>query len=324
MTLKAGLGMIFGPLLVIAVLAAPSASASAPRPGAAKALTGTVTLSGTTDGYVPVTLSRTARLGDPFFAGRRSSVDVSGGGRLAGFALVRDGNTGAAIVGGHSDYTAATAGEFGDFLLDVGPGAEARREGPDLVLAPGSYRLYLVTSGKPTTVTLRFGGLPRSSRLSPTVRTASILNGGPARLDPKETKLVYSSGYDVRLPGPALFFSVFALKTSIHTETVTEYCFYDSKPQGASPYLPGCVSGDGTFGSGARFIYSDEYAGDLQSISTAGGLVARIPKGGGDFAAGLNVTTGSVVTDTDYAQVWLVLDASAKPSRTGARPSAAN
>lgn len=287
--------------LLLAFLA-PPATAAGPTAPKTPALTGTVTISGAKTGYVPVTIARDARLGDPFHVSRRDSVKIEGGGRMAGFALVQDGRQGPVIVGGRSEFTVPYAQRQGEFIYDALNGPP---QGDDSYLLPaGSYRLYLLTDGKPTKVTLRFGGLRGQSALTPKVRTTGTVQGGPPSLTTGSTG-VQSRGFDTPVKGASLMLQIFGQRTSVHTETAYNNCLHLTKPSGQQAYLPGCVSSDGSVGGGVVILISDESVAD--ELRAAYGI-AYIPAGG-HFGAGMSANGPNVVQAADYSHFFLGLDA---------------
>lgn len=284
---------------VVATVAPPLAAASSSVPE----LAGTVTLSGNQTGYVPVVIPTEARLGDPFFIDRRGSITVEGGGRMAGFALVQDGLKGPVIFGGHSAATSEFSEEFGAFVFDLG--SMDRPRGLDFVLPAGGYRLYLLTDGAPTTVTLRFAGLEGSSELTPTTPTQTAVIGGPMR---QHAPGVYTKGADTAMTGPFVHLEIAALRTSVHTESVGSFCSHEGKPAGPDPYLPGCASvGEESvvdFGNSHVVAFSDEQVGDSVKIAWGGAFAT----GPFHLGSGFNIATASEVTSADYSHFFLGLD----------------
>jgi hypothetical protein len=295
--------------LAVVVIAGVLAPAAAAEPRAAR-LAGTVTLSGTTSGSVPVVVPRTARLGNPFITSMRRSVTIRGGGQLAAFALISDDPDGTRLVGGYSAATRELAARHGAFVLDLGVGSR-RTEAGEFVVPAGSYRLHLVPGGKPASVTLRFGGLSGSTSLRPTRRTAAVVHGAAMT---GATPLSYSAGHGTRMRAPFLLFSIGSVDLSAHTESVGRSCFYVGRPGGPDPYGPGCASlSEGSsgldFGSGAAFVVSDEFVGDATYVQYGGTHVRTTDDSEyeGDFGAGFSFTGGALVKHADYAHVWLPL-----------------
>lgn len=317
---QVGLFLLTGAL---AALAVPSAAG----PAEPARLTGIVTISGSATGYVPVVVAKDAVLPGGLGPEARNAQRVTGGGKFAGFALVQDGLDGAVIIGGHSRASAADALERGEFTGNFGPD----QTGSDFAVPAGSYRLYLITDGQPTTVTLRFAGLAGESGLVPTVPTRAVVQTVPlASAGPAPAGAVYSGGGEATVTTPFVNFYVNKLATQVHTESVFRSCFYLEAPTGPMPYGPGCASVDAdgaSFGDGAVFPISSESV-TPSTFYNFGGVFARIVVDGADqitrpFGAGASVTTVSAVAETDYTQAWLQLDAA--PGKPAApRPAASD
>lgn len=308
-------------LLAGAFVASAGAPAAA-APAEPAALTGTVTISGSQDGFVPVTVTKDMSLGNPFVTKYRDAVTVAGGGEAAGFALVEDGLQGVVLLGGKSEAFAPSIQKSGI------PVSSLNRAEPDdgvtFAVPAGSYKLYLVTGGKPTTVTMRFIGGTGSSRLAPTTSADAVVQTGPLdALAPGPLGGVHGGGGAVTLTTPVVQFSLNRFDTSVHTETVLRYCFYlGGKPSGPQPYGPACTAPGENHAvvfdpGGETFIVSDEGVGDASfygysgSLTTSGGTEEAVEA---DLAAGLSLTSGAAVTATDYTQFWLSLSPAAAPA----------
>jgi hypothetical protein len=295
----------------------------------AAVLTGTVTITGTETGFVPVTVPKDMSLGDPFITRYRAAVTVTGGGPAAGFALVEDDLQGAVLVGGRSEAYEPYVERHGipvSGLLGT-PRPDAKPYDGTYAIPAGSYRLYLVTGGKPTTVTLRFIGASGVSRLTPTNRSDSVVQGRPLDvLVPGPVGGVYSGGGAATMTTPVLQFGLNTLDTDVHTETVQRYCFYiGTKPTGPQAYGPGCVApGENDSVAfapgGTTFLISDEgvgqasYYGFSASLTTSRGSEEPVEA---DLATGTSFTSGGLVTGGDYSQFWLSLNpTSASAART--------
>lgn len=309
-------------LLVAALMAPILGTAAAAAPREAPTLSGTVTLSGSQPGYVPVTVSHDMSLGNPFVTKYRDAVTVKGGGGAAGFALVEDGLRGAILLGGRSKAFEPFVKEHGVAISSLNPSPS---DGATFAVPAGSYRLYLITGGKPTTVTLRFLGGTGSSRLTPTTSVDSVVQqSGLEVLVPGPAGGVYSAGGAVTLTTPVLQFSLSRLDTDVHTETVKRHCYYFGKPSGPQPYGPACAAPAETdpvvVGGGSIWIISAEGLGQSfygwnASLTTSRGTDEAVEA---DLAAGVSYTSGGLVTGGDYAQYWLSLD-----GKESAAPSAA-
>lgn len=308
-------------VVTAAALAQPSAAAATPK---APALSGTVVISGSTTGYVEVTVPKQAVLPAGLGADAVAAIRITGGGGFAGFALATNEADGPLIVGGHAPASAPTPERPEVLAVNYGSG----EFGNDFTIPAGRYRLYLITGGKPTTVTLKLRGLTGKSSFKPTVPTRAVVQGGPlaAATSAEQVGGIYSGGHTAQLTTPFLQFYVNKLDAEVHTETAYRPCFFIGRPTGPMPYNPACASVEQqkvNFGQGTLFPVSDEnlFGG---AYYTWGGVLARV-LGDADeitqeFGGGMAVTTASLIRGTDYSQVWLELNAPAKPAT--ARPAA--
>lgn len=297
-------------LVAVAVLAAPSAQAAAPS-NAAPMLTGTVVISGTKTGYVPITVSKDVKLGDPFVTKYRDAVTVTGGGEAAGFALVHDDGD-ALLLGGRSEAFAPYVKDHGIAVNTLVPRPD---DGVTFAVPEGTYRLYLITGGKPTTVRLQFLGAAGSARLAPTVPVESVVQQADlSTAAPGPVGGVYSGGGAVTLTTPVLQFSLARLDTAAHTESVQRYCHYYGKPKGPQPYGPTCAAlaeeAPVVVGGGSVFVRSAEGVGPQSFYGWSASLTTSRTRSPirADLASGISYTTGGVVTSGDYTQFWLSLD----------------
>lgn len=314
MSRRVWIGVALGGLLLLAMPAQRVALAQPPKVSAKPAvLTETVTISGSQAGYVPVTVAKDMKLGDPFAAKYRGVVTVTGGGDAAGFALVQDGLKGQVLLAGRSEAYAPFVEKFGVPVNSLNPDLA---DGAEFTIPAGDYRLYLITGGKPTSVTIKFLGGSGSSRLAPTTKVESVVQqvdlaspvSGPVGG-------IYSGGGAVTLTTPVLQFSLSRLDTSAHTESVQRYCYFlGDKPTGPQPYGPACAApGEDdpvVFDGGSTFLISDEGVGPqsfygFNSSLTTSGTGEPIKA---DVGAGVSYTTAGVVTGGDYTQYWLSLN----------------
>lgn len=308
-----------------AALAASLTGMAVPAPAAAlPQLAGTVTISGSTTGYIPVAVIKDAVLPGGLGAEGAAAAQVTGGGVFAGFALVQDGLDGTTVLAGHSKATADAARRDGAFRANY-----FNAGGFDTPVPAGKYRLYLITDGEPASVTLKFRGLTGTASLTPTTPTRAIFNSGPlAPLGPAQAGAVYSAGHAVTMTTPFLNFYINELDTRVHTETVRRTCFYLGRPTGPMPYGPACASLENPprFGDGFLVPTSDENINGGEYHSWGGNFV-RVADGAEqitqDFASGISLTTASVVESTDYTQLWLELNPTpAVPADTAPEGSA--
>jgi hypothetical protein len=304
-------------ILLVGMAAAAVPSAAAARAAAPPALTKSVTVTSSETGFVPVTATRDMMLGDPFVTKYRGAVTIGGGGQVAGFALVADDASGPILVGGRSEAFRPYVKDHGVAVTNLRPDPD---DGATYAVPTGSYRLYLITGGKPTTLTLRFLDGEGQSRLTPTERVDSIIQQRDlTSAVPGPAGAVYSGGGATTLTTPILQFSMNRLDTAAHTESVQRYCYYFGKPTGPQPYGPACVApaeddpvvfdpGGFIFVRSAEGIGPQSFYGwnaSLTTSRTGDPIKATI-------ASGVSYTTAGVVTQGDYSQFWLSLDPSAR------------
>lgn len=311
--------------LVLAAALVAAAAAALPAQAAGSkdvrpALTGVMVISGSKTGYVPIEVSKDVKLADPFVKKHRGAVTVTGGGEAAGFALVHDDGE-ALLLGGRSKAFAPFVKEHGIAVSTLKPRPD---DGVLYTVPTGSYRLYLITGGKPTTVRLQFLGAAGSSRLSPTVHVQSVVQRADlAAAVPGPVGGVHSGGGAVTLTTPVLQFSLARLDTSVHTETVKRSCHYFGKPAGPQPYGPACAApAEGSpvvIGGGSAFLISAEGVGSQSFYGWSASLTtSRTGKPiRADLASGVSYTTAGTVSGGDYAQYWLSLDPAPKPATSG-------
>jgi len=329
MSRRVWIGVALGGLLLLAAPAQGVALAQPTRVSAPTAvLTGTVTISGSQSGYVPVTVAKDMKLGDPFAAKYRGVVTVTGGGDAAGFALVQDGLKGQVLLAGRSEAYAPFVKKFGVPVNSLNPDLQ---DGAEFTIPAGDYRLYLITGGQPTSVTIKFLGGSGTSRLAPTTKVESVVQQvGLTTPAPGPVGGVYSGGGAVSLTSPILQFSLSRLDTSAHTESVMRYCYFlGDKPAGPQPYGPACAapSEDSPVvldsAGGSSFLISDEGVGP-QSFYGFNSSLTTSRTGEpvkADIAAGVSYTTAGVVTGGDYSQYWLSLDGVSAAALTKAAPA---
>lgn len=300
---------LLGALVALALSAAGATAApGAPGPAAPPSLAGSVTLTGSQSGYVTVVVPRMARLGDPLFDQRKQDTAVAGGGRVTGFALVpahrESDDARAALVAARFDFLDRQGARKGQpLMLNLGQGFTA--DGLDYLVPKGTYRLYLITDGRPATVTLRLRGLSGKASLAPRVRTPLTVQDGGGGLDVRTDagRTAHTAGDDFAFERPTLSFSTFTMKHDVHTESAYTTCIHTAEPKGPNPYLPGCPS----TGEGSRlmmpFVISDEYVQPDQLRAVYGGFVAER----GHFGVGGSLLTASPAEDLGYSHLWLGL-----------------
>lgn len=211
----------------LTAVAGGATAGAAARP--VPSLTGTVTLTGSTTGYLAVRLAAPATLDNAAFG--RGGVTITGAGRYVGFFLRQEKPGGVRLLGGRAEGS-----RLGTYLMPL----QGLADGPSLRLPAGSYRLYLLADGKPATVTLRLRGLAGSSTLRPAKRVPYTL-ASPAATVATPGGNVAFAGADATLDGPGIAFDFLRTVNSNFQASNTQLCFYDGKPPPAPlAYAPGC------------------------------------------------------------------------------------
>jgi hypothetical protein len=274
-------------LLLLAAGTGAAAAASPPTLGGTVVLTGNRTVS------VEVVVPRTATLGDPLLLDSAArAVSVSGGKGFTGFALrSADGKTsfiGGRLIGpvAHRTFVHAT-------------GERTRQLADGYEVPAGRYRLYLLTGGGTTTVTLRLGRLTGSTRLSPKApRALTVARPAPELAGPDPAQVVYSVGAEQTLSGQTLAFQLLYHVHDVHTESDYWSCHYQGEPAPTLAYSPGCLGGEAI---GSHVLISDEGLGRqvrylMDSIQ---------PLGTGRHGQGVWLVTGAPALEIGYLQLWL-------------------
>lgn len=279
-------------LVLVAVSLGPAEAAAAPP-----SLAATTTITGTRAAAVSVRLTRPAVLRDPLTVpGAASDVVVTGGGGgFAGFVLrSADGRlvfAGGRLVGPAASRTFVTP------VGEVGDGSGAWR------LPAGTYRLYLLTAGGPTTVRLRLHGLSGSVRLAPaSPRAFTLASPAPALAvpDPVAAKPVYSVGGTTTVNGSTLSWSFLYHVHDVHTETDYWACTFLGKPTSPAPYAPGCIGG-ARDNQATHLLYSDEHVGRATHYL----MSSNQPLPAGDLGQGVWMATATPATEIGYTHFWL-------------------
>jgi hypothetical protein len=289
-------------LVLPALLAAGAPVAAAP---AAPALARTTTIRGTRTAYVDVRLPRAATVRTPF--GPSPDIAVSGAGRFVGVALVgteaRTRQT--TLFGGRLPDAAGTR-----FLLPIAPYPAVgggsfevfKTYGDTATLPAGKYRLYLLTDGRPVTVTLRLAGLAGTAALAPR-RPAPYQLAFPAARPAGGNGLttnVYSAGATFDPPSAALLFHALWVDTSAHVAGQYFLCHREG-PGGIEPldHGPGCPEAQ-----------QMDFTNDRTPTTEPDGklhLHGYAPVPDVEHALGFWYATESVVTDVRYVALSLAL-----------------
>jgi hypothetical protein len=262
-------------------------------------LTGETVITATASGKVPVRLDRPATFTVPHLSGGPGSVQVTGEGRYAGFALVADGTDRDRVVigGGRVDNGLPADSSRGDSeTLALSLTDALDFTAPSYELPAGDYHLYVIADGSPVTVKLSLGGLSGSTRLTPTVPVAADLAQPDARYLPQG---VQTAGAPGRLRGEGLLFNVAA---SLHSPSLQQdytTCTYVGEERTANAtYAPGCP--DANVKISTILGNADPTARTL--ALHVGGAYYGVAE---TFGQGYSLTNVGINEHVDYRALWL-------------------
>lgn len=297
---EAGFVRLACALVAIAMLApAFPATAAPPVP----TLAGTSVIRASRPVAIDVRLPRSVAVRTPLNSS--PDVAVSGGGPFTAVAIV-----GTDV---HTKSTTLLGGAFADpvtqsqFLMPVHPvwGSASYETGKsyadEAVLPAGAYRVYVVPSGKPVTVTLRLRGLPGTAWFAASRAIGATVAYPPARLLGANgtSKNVYSAGATLRTTGPSLLFHGLWYDTAAHAAGQVFLCHGKATAEPVEAQ-PGCaVLGQGADANNDR----TPTAGRDAKMHLHG--LGPLPKG--DWSLGFWYVTQSVVTDLRYVVTQIPL-----------------
>jgi hypothetical protein len=198
----------------------------------------TTIVSGSEAAGIRVELPRKTRFGDPL-AGQ-SSIEVTGKGSFAGFALVAEDvpeSEGYVFLGGRLPESAGSR-----YFVDVGGDWFSIGGGKYFSLDAGVYTLYLLPGSGETRVTLTFKDLAGTTRLSPSDRVAYQWRAGDRSFDRVPGDNYYATGAAGILQGRGLVFGAAWFETDVHAVTNSDTCFWRNEPRDPDAYTPHCGS----------------------------------------------------------------------------------
>lgn len=196
--------------LVASLIAVPHATAR-PAPDAPRTrppLGGVNRLTGDTAGYAEVRLDRKVPIDARVMArrerGPNPDVTIEGGGSFAGFMLTTAPRPGEdvelVLIGGQFRHCGGGVCDSNAPLTNyMEPSRDFGRGPRTIVLQPGDYRLYLLTDGVKSTVTLRLDALEGALRLRPRVATDADMASVRSNVSLEHGHSVASAGNVYRL-----------------------------------------------------------------------------------------------------------------------------
>lgn len=286
---------------VVASSGAGAASkSSVPAP---VSLAGTTIVKGSAITSVPVVLPRNATLATPF--GPSPSVSVAGHGRLVGIVL-RGTSTrtdGVNLFAGRVlDVPGAPASAIpvGDYRLGSGGTYHFVKTSKDVTILPaGAYQLYLITEGKPVSVTLRLGGLSGVRTIAPKRPQAGLVT------TPKSQVLPAAGGSgnlalaksETTLAARGLALQAIRFRTNAYLGGQYLFCHRngpDDLP--TDSYGPTCLRRDST-------VANDRYPQPEPDTQLFLNAWAGVPAG--QQSIGFTYLTEAAITDVSSVALWL-------------------
>lgn len=261
--------------------------------------------------WVDVFLRKEVVVGTPF--GASPDLQIEGDGAFVGFVLTgtEPGTSGLTLLGGRYPSPDSPA-----FIMPVPPypgvgggSFEFIKNYPNQVtVPPGGYRLYLLTDGKDVEVTLQLDELEGWIDLAPE-RPADYglffpesrpLGGAGV------TNNMYSAGRSATLAGTGLLFQALWLDTDAHAAGQYVFCYRPPTEEDLDPIElgPGCPALSEKWEAANNRTLTSEPDEKLYMLA-----LDQLEPGKHHF--GFWSATEALVTDAQYAQVWLSYDDSA-------------
>ena len=294
--------------VMMGILAAPAAAETL---GAKNVVTGSSTA------YVDVDLPRETKVVFDSPVPGEISFDVQGGGRFAGVALYQLGRSeypAIAMAGRFDPSLTCVAGDCPELITAAGQstGEQLAWDPSEATLAPGRYRLFVVSDGTPVKATIRLPGLEGERTFTPTAPAFPHTVAGLDRIDPFPM-----DHFDV-FAGKAHLdaHGVILMSARVHTTENTgqvefEVCNYDQTEPSTTDFYPGCGQNNEH-----ALYYGHTYIDAYKPIITD--WVFELPKG--EWRTGGNVTVLGNITSSAWAALWLPTDG--PPAPGGAAPAA--
>jgi hypothetical protein len=308
--------------LVRAMLAATLVMGLAASSASAETLGATNVVSGSTTSYVDVELPSPVVVHFDEDPVTQPSFKVEGGGPFAGIALYQL---------GRSDFPAvAVAGRFQKDLVCVtdscpelfsaagqSTGEQLAWDPQEATLAPGRYRLLLVSDGTPVRATIKLPELSGSKTFTPTNPTHTHTVTSLERIDPFPMDNLDVFTGKSTLDSHGIVFMTARIDTVENSgEIDVEVCNYDRTEPDALDFYPGCTSATD---QDSGLVYAHSYIAANQPVS----LDWAFELGKGDWRTGGNVRVLGGIESSAWAALFLPTHGPAVAAAPVAEPPAA-
>jgi hypothetical protein len=274
----------------------------------AAGLAGTTTLSASASGYAPVHLDAPVNVQLCCDEKQDARVTVTGTGKVVGFMLRRDEDSGDAP--GLLGYRMDIWGYEGDDLWMEPIGRTETTDGEEswaATLPAGDYRLYVLADNSPVKVTLTIPGLGGTLDLTPAVTVPQKM-GDLARHDSLPTTNAAVVGDVGTLSSRGLTLgSVFAFGDASAVQRF-EFCTYGpgQDATGSDAFDRGCPGGDGDeytsipefFPSPPFFFFPGGWGYEWQQVGAPAGA----------YGYGANVQTVGAPPELQGQAAWIAFD----------------
>ncbi len=271
------------PRPTVAAVAASAGGPRAPRLGATTIISG----SEPAVAFVRVESPATVDVHEDFRSARgpSPSISITGGGRFAGFVLVketsRDTSENFLIAGRFSDCASRGCASEKKPMNYVSPSNIAGSPSGFVDLDPGRYRLYLIADGTPVRIVLRLDGLEGRSSISPTTPAAVDLRAPSVHVSHNDGPAVWAAGstYEGGAEG-LIVVNMFVESRNLDRVGLGGCVYaYPTAPPEEAAYGPHCTALAQALGGGFAFTYRPPEGPRRESVY----LTARLGYGEGSL-----------------------------------------